>query len=122
MNMTPEEIVRDYSQAANKSKQIKILADLNMVSPGEIRSVLATAGVEGVDAPKRIIRRKQAPTPPPAPVPTEAKPESSVYECIENILDMLPAGASARVRGAALDMVTVLFQDYVTERWEDAAQ
>ena len=55
MQMTNEEIVRDYNAAANKSKQIKILAELNTVSPGEIRAVLAEAGVEGVEAPKRIV-------------------------------------------------------------------
>ena len=46
MQMTSEEIVRDYNAAANKNKQIKILAELNMVSPSEIRAVLAQAGVE----------------------------------------------------------------------------
>jgi len=43
MMMTNEEIVRDYREAANKSKQIKILADLNCCSPSEIRRVLAQA-------------------------------------------------------------------------------
>ena len=114
MNMTPEEIVRDYTQAANKSKQIKILADLNMVSPGEIKAVLAEAGVEGVEAPKRI-RRKPVPT---APVSAKEalEVEVSVYERIEMILDALPASSSDRVRGAALDMVMALFQEYVTKR------
>ena len=53
MQMTNEEIVRDYNVAENKSKQIKILAELNAVSPGEIRAVLAQTGVAGVEAPKR---------------------------------------------------------------------
>lgn len=45
MTMSNEEIIRDYNQASNKSKQIRILADLNCCSPGEIRKVLAQAGV-----------------------------------------------------------------------------
>ncbi len=40
MTMSAEEIVRDYQQAANKQKQIKILADLNCCTPGEIRQIL----------------------------------------------------------------------------------
>ena len=109
MTMTPEEIVRDYTQAANKSKQIKILADLNMVSPGEIKAVLAEAGVEGVEAPKRI-RRK------PAPAKAEPETEVSVYDRIEMILDALPVHSTPAVRKAALDVVTALFQEYVTTR------
>ena len=60
MTMTPEEIARHYVQAANTTKDIKILADLNCVSPSEIRAVLAQAGVEGVEAPKRILPKKPA--------------------------------------------------------------
>ena len=59
MQMTPEEIVRHYTHAANKHQDIKVLAELNMVTPAEIRSVLAESGVEGIEAPKRIARRKK---------------------------------------------------------------
>ena len=58
MQMTSEEIVRDYSAAKNKSKQIKILADLNAASPGEIRAVLAEAGVAGVKMLERIRQKR----------------------------------------------------------------
>lgn len=104
--MTAEEIVRDYQQAKNKQKQIKILADLNCTSPSEIRSILAEAGVEGVTAPKRMAHRT-------------SPEQTSVYDRIESILNTLPANASARVRGAALDLVTVMFQDYVLEHFEN---
>jgi len=70
MDMTSEEIVRDYRQARNKSKQIKILADRNVVTPSEIRAVLAEAGVEGVKAPQRIRQKKPVP-----PVEVPASPE-----------------------------------------------
>ena len=115
MNMTPAEIVRDYTQAANKSKQIKILADLNQVSPGEIKAVLAEAGVEGIEAPKRIMRRKAAPAA-PATAKEEPEVEVSVYDRIEIILDALPANASDDVHEAALDVVTALFRDYAAKR------
>lgn len=59
MQMTPEEIVRHYTHAANKHQDIKVLAELNMVTPAEIRAVLAESGVEGIEAPKRIARRKK---------------------------------------------------------------
>lgn len=104
--MTDEEIVRDYQQAKNKQKQIKILADLNCTTPSEIKAILAEAGVEGVAAPKRMVHRS-------------APEQTSVYDRIEAILNYLPADASARVRGAALDTVTAMFQEYVLERFKN---
>ena len=111
--MTPGEIVCDYRQAKNKQKQIKILADLNCTSPSAIRLILAEAGVVGVEAPKRI--RRAGAKAPAEPEP-EQIPEASVYDRIETILAVLPADTSDRVRGAALDMVTAMFQDYVLKR------
>ena len=54
MTMTPQEIVRDYTQARSKSKQIRILADFNQVTLGEICKVLVQSGIEGMQAPKCI--------------------------------------------------------------------
>ena len=51
MEMTEFDIVRDYGQAANKTAQIGILADLNMCSPADIVGVLQKNGIplpEGV--------------------------------------------------------------------------
>ena len=96
MQMTSEEIVRDYTQAANKNKQIKILADLNTVSPGEIRAVLAQAGVEGVHMPKRIRQSK-----PDAEV---READQTVYERIEMILGALP-GARQNIPGTWLEIL-----------------
>lgn len=44
MTMTPEEIVRDYKQAAKPMNQIKILAELNGCSNSEIAKILIEAG------------------------------------------------------------------------------
>ena len=46
MQMTVEEIIRNYIQAKDKSKQIGILADLNGCDKEKIRSILRTRGVE----------------------------------------------------------------------------
>ena len=45
MWMTPGEICRNYQQARQKWKQIRILADLNACQPEAIREVLRNQGV-----------------------------------------------------------------------------
>ena len=113
MQMTPEEIVRHYTHAANKHKDIKVLAELNMVTPAEIRAVLAESGVEGIEAPKRIARRKKpsALPPPEKEAPPSAAPEPpqengpEVYQKIENILAALPGDMGQKARWAAEKMV-----------------
>jgi len=44
MQMTNEEIVRSYKEAADKKEQIKILAEFNLVSKEEIRKILIEGG------------------------------------------------------------------------------
>lgn len=46
MDMTNEEIVRDYRQARSPKKHINVLADLNRTTPDRIIAVLTEAGVE----------------------------------------------------------------------------
>lgn len=58
MEMTNEEICRNYRQAKNKSSQIKILADMNLCKASEIVSILEENGVQvGVRA-KETLERK----------------------------------------------------------------
>ncbi|MBR4318864.1 MAG: hypothetical protein IKP69_02280 [Oscillospiraceae bacterium] len=58
MEMSNEEICRNYRQAKNKSSQIKILADMNLCKVSEIVSVLEENGVQvGVRA-KETLERK----------------------------------------------------------------
>ena len=94
MMMTREEMVRHYAQAANKAKDIKVLADLNCVTPGEIRAALAQAW----DAAK----------------PGDSLPP--VYGQAEAILAALPEGASHAVRRRAGELLADLFRDYLLER------
>ena len=117
MQMTPEEIVRHYTQAANKHKDIKVLADLNMVTPAEIRAVLAEAGVEGVEAPKRIVRKKK-PAPPPFKAPDKPPREDGpeVYRKIENILAALPGDMGQKARWAAGKLLAEVFAEYLVAR------
>ena len=44
MEMTNEEICRNYKQAKHRQNQIKILADLNQTSVDEIRQILIDGG------------------------------------------------------------------------------
>lgn len=44
MEMTPEKIASEYRQAANKQKQIKILAELNLCKQREIVQILLDLG------------------------------------------------------------------------------
>lgn len=46
MQMTNEEIVRNYNEAKNKTAQIGILADLNCCPKSEIRNILREAGIK----------------------------------------------------------------------------
>lgn len=120
MEMTTEEIVRHFNQASDKAKDIKVLADLNCVSPGEIRKVLAEAGVE-IPAPVRKGRKK-------AEAPKEADPveksvvqkggapERSIYRRIETILEALTDRASVYARRQAMELVVTMFKEYLEER------
>ena len=121
MEMTHEEIVRDYNAAANKSKQIKVLADLNCVSPGEIRAVLAQAGVPGVKMPERIRPRKTDPASPeagqkvPAAAPEQAAP---FWPQMEDILNALPEKLPPEAEPIVQNLLQTLFADYLSQRLE----
>ena len=51
MQMTPEEICRHYVQAADRKKDITILAELNETDEASIRAVLIYGGVLPPDPP-----------------------------------------------------------------------
>lgn len=140
MQMTRDEIVRDYNAAMNKRKQIGILAELNCVSPGEICAELTAAGLQDVEVPNRGRRKKAADVPPmPPEAHGSASPESaeavqgpggegrasrkdslesspSVYGRIEVILEAVPGNASPYVRNTAKELVSALFREYVEQR------
>lgn len=47
MQMTNEEITRDFQQAKNKKEQISVLADLNACTAEEICEILREGGIDG---------------------------------------------------------------------------
>lgn len=57
--MEPDLIVTDYRQAANKQKQIEILANLNLCSPREIACLLRDHGEE---LPGRWVKQLEKPS------------------------------------------------------------
>lgn len=117
MVISAEEIVRDYSQAANKQKQIKILADLNCCTPGEIRQVLFEQGVSGIAAPKRIRHKvTDAATEHSEDVRPAASSETSVYDQVEAILAALPGNMTEAARVDAGKLLQQLFADYLDQR------
>lgn len=59
LEMTPEEIVRSYREAADKKEQVQILADLNLCSRETIRRVLIEGGVKPQELPRQ---RKKEPS------------------------------------------------------------
>ena len=112
MQMTNEEIVRSYNEAANKSKQIKILADLNCTSPSEIQTVLAKAGVDGVKMPARIAkRRSEAKVSGPA-----SALDKSFFDRVEAILSALPEDLSDDAVNHTQNLLQTPFADYLEQR------
>lgn len=56
MEMTTNEIVRMYKEAADKKNQITILADMNLCTPDDIRAELIKGGIDARTLPRK--RRK----------------------------------------------------------------
>lgn len=52
MQMSENEIVRDYRQAKNKGHQVGILAELNLCTKEEIISILKSNGVSQAELPR----------------------------------------------------------------------
>lgn len=70
MEMTTNEIVRMYKEAADKKNQINILADMNLCTPDDIRAELIKGGIDARTLPRK---RKQ----PGEAAETTAVPETA---------------------------------------------
>lgn len=70
--MSPEKIASEWRQAKDKTKQIRILAELNLCPEAEIVAILKTQGVDG----RQLPRKYQKPPHRDAPLPSE-NPESA---------------------------------------------
>lgn len=60
MNMTNNEIVRNYQQAKNKRQQIEILADLNETDKDTIKGILKAGGIDLRSANTRAVKIEAA--------------------------------------------------------------
>lgn len=62
MVMSKSEIVRDYKSAKNKMAQIRILADMNVTTPKEIKKILIEAGaLEPAQKKQEPVKKEVAP-------------------------------------------------------------
>ena len=61
MQMTEDEILREYQQAKNPAEQITILAQLNACTEGEIIGILKAKGIDGrtIAGAQRKSRKKE---------------------------------------------------------------
>ena len=87
MQMTQGEIKREYDSAADKRKQIQILAELNICSKQSIRQILIQEGIPEKDIPEVRNRAKNTETE-SAAVITEAV-KKALEEKTEQILSEL---------------------------------
>lgn len=77
MQMTENEIVRNYREAKNKREQVTILADLNRCEKEEIVEILLKNGVDQRELPRKRKPRKK---------PEEEKKSKSVTDTVASIL------------------------------------
>ena len=117
MTMTDAEIVRHYQEAANKTKGIKVLAELNLCAPADIRAILAAAGVPGVKPP---VRSRPAKAEPDAREKSRAPECGTIYDRIEAILAALPPDMPEATRREAGNLLLGLFADYLAIRLGEA--
>lgn len=130
MEMSPEQIASEYRTAANRSKQIKVLAELNLVTQRQIAEILRAQGEElpghwkeKLAQPLRRPPREKALT--PKELGTElaaAIPAAETFR--QELAAVLPAPAPAalsldEIRQAALELIlnrspgeAVRFQGY----------
>lgn len=92
LTMTNEEILRHFSQAANKKADVKVIADLCATSEAEIWDILLSGGADPAQLPKRPAGRPKKPkTEDAAPAaPAEAVSEEPVLR--EKTVKRFPAG------------------------------
>ncbi len=83
MEMTNEEIVRNYRQAKDQRAQIRILAELNVCGTARIVDILTDGGIPAEELPK--IRMTKDPR--PAGRPKKAKPTEKQDDTLEHDIE-----------------------------------
>lgn len=77
MQMTENEIVRNYREAKNKREQVTILADLNSCSKDELIAILLKNGVDSRELPRKRKPKKN---------PEQEKKTQSATDTVASIL------------------------------------
>ena len=128
MEMSPEMIAHEYRTAANKAKQIEILANLNLCQPRDIAELLREQGEElpkiwtdRLEKPRRSAakdkgrpkenskRRRNSSSAPPSPEggqeasPSEA--EGISVATLRTLLEGLPEGCTVMLDGGPARIV-----------------
>lgn len=113
MEMTKNEILRDWEGAKDKKAQIQILADLNQTSQEEIKNILIEMGVDGRRLPREKKNEKAA----------EAQPKLLRAKDLEKAKDLeAPKPGKPTVeprRKHTLRRMEELFQAIVTQEMVD---
>lgn len=84
MQMTDEEIKRDWLAAKDRKKQISVLAELNACTEEEVRKALLRAGVDFRSLPKKKTRRTAPNAEAEADAGTKESRELTIQELIED--------------------------------------
>lgn len=121
--MDPGEILRDYNAAANRDRQIPVLAELNCCKPMEIALCLRDQGAEfsatwraRLSAHDRKAGKRQEPQtdPPTDPAPElKADPAPLTAGMLLMLLDQVPGDTPVRILGSGV-ATSALFLQRVT--------
>lgn len=89
MEMSEEEIVKSYKEAAYKGSQIGILADLNGCNPSEIHAILEKHGIDITKPENKKTKRGRKPGQPNRP---KKKEQKTLTELDKKLLALLEEG------------------------------
>jgi len=112
MEMTNEEICRHYTQAADRRKDISILADLNGTNTAAICAVLKKGGVLE-EKPKKA----KAPSDTSVPAHEEAISAEIWIDCMAKLVKLIPCDANNEIKERTINLCTALLKEYITEQW-----
>ncbi len=97
MEMTDYEIYRDWKEAKDPAKQVKILADINRCKPAKIIAIIGR--IEA--AQKQNVSVEPVPA---EPVPVEPIPAGSADDPDKRLIELYRSGATYKEMAAALSM------------------
>ncbi len=109
MEMTDYEIYRDWKEAKDPAKQVKILADINRCKPAKIIAIIGRIeaaqkqNVSAEPAPAEPVLVEPVPAP-AEPVPVEPIPVGYADDPDKRLIELYRSGATYKEMAAALSM------------------